>query len=151
VTLTPGGRAGCTFVNTAFDPDLSATLDVTKTVVGTVPVDDWAFNGTGLVGDFALPGEGGSLSFIVPAGTYAITETVVAGYSAAAACTTGAQGSHSVTVTLSPADRIGCIFTNTESSANSALFLPLLEKTAGAVEGNVIGNVRPLYLPALRR
>jgi hypothetical protein len=111
--LSPGEYVGCTFTNTA----QPATLIITKTVVGEAPDTDWSFAGSGEIGDFDLPGSGGSQVFDdLPAGTYSITETAKIGYDVAVLCSDGSSGVQTVTITLLPGEIAGCEFTNTAAA-----------------------------------
>jgi hypothetical protein len=102
-----------------------ASLTVTKTVVGPAPADSWSFIGPS--GTFTLPAAGGSrlIPDLAP-GTYAITETVKAGYTAAVTCSDGSSGAASVAVNLAAGIAVGCTFTNTHGGTdlNPVLFLP---------------------------
>lgn len=93
-----------------------ATLTVTKVVSGSVPDDPWQFGGSGSIGSFTLPAAGGSQVIGgLLGGSYTISETVQAGYTAAVACTDGANGAESVQVTLDLDDAVACTFTNSAS------------------------------------
>lgn len=94
-----------------------AALTITKTVVGAAPGSAWQFAGSGAIGSFTLPAGGGSKSFagLIPA-TYTISETTQAGYISEIACSNGASGTESVSVSLAAGVSVGCIFTNTKSS-----------------------------------
>lgn len=119
--LASGGSVTCTFTNTAQPQPGSIT--VVKQVVGSPPVAPWAFSGT--LGNFTLPTSGGSQTFNDrAAGSYTITESVVAGYSAAVSCNNGASGGGSVTFSLDAGQSVTCTFVNTQSSSSAVTFRP---------------------------
>ena len=117
VVLEPGQNINCLFTNTFATSSPPATLVITKTVVGGAPNSGWAFEGSGAIGSFPMPAEGGTTAFLLEAGTYTVTETLVAGYTPSVYCTDGSSGSDAATITLGPDDSAGCTFVNTGAGA----------------------------------
>ncbi len=115
-----GGPAGTRLVDavevTVYYTADTATITVTKTVVGTAPLEVWEFTGTAPIGSFTRPAAGGTGSFTVPAGTaYTITETTKAGYTTTYRVDGGqVQSGNSVTVTPTAGRTITIEFINTE-------------------------------------
>ena len=109
-----------------------ATLIVRKVVIGAVPAADWQFTGSF---SFSLPAAGGETTIGTSEGTYTVTETAVAGYSAAVSCNSGESGTNSVTVTLSADETATCTFTNTNNGpSNASLYVsPATAATIGGV------------------
>ena len=91
---------------------------IKKGVEGGLPPCNnvWAFTGTGPIGNFTLPVEGGSETFTgLPSGNYTISELLTnPGYTTSVCCDTGETGVDSVTVGLSPGETVTCTFKNTK-------------------------------------
>lgn len=113
-------------------PPDDATLIIKKVVVGTPPAADWVFTGSF---SFTLPAAGGEITFFPSPGTYTITETAVAGFTASVSCTSGETGTKSVTLTLSEGEVVTCTFTNTGSgpSTDSLYVSPAAAANIGGV------------------
>lgn len=118
VALAEGETVTCTFTNLA-----PGTLTIVK---DTVPDDpqDFPFTGTAPIGAFTLDDDGAtdptfssSASFVLPAGSYTVTEGAVAGFDLSAiTCdesdSVGDPATRSAAVALDPGDDVTCIFTN---------------------------------------
>ncbi len=110
-----------------------ATLVVTKTVVGQIPDTDWAFHGSGAIGDFTLAAAGETVTHTVFAGTYVISETVPPGYTAEVACSDGQHvAGGSISIALTAGAHAGCTFTNTAEPAA----LTVVKQVIGPVPGS---------------
>jgi uncharacterized repeat protein (TIGR01451 family) len=88
-----------------------AQIVVQKQVNGIAPADDWQFSGP--KGAWTLPALGGT-TLITPLGssTYVISETTKHGFSSSAACSNGATGGNSVSVTPNAGEIVTCTFTS---------------------------------------
>ncbi|GIV79217.1 MAG: hypothetical protein KatS3mg050_3611 [Litorilinea sp.] len=140
--LAPGDQVACTFVNTAG----TATVVITKTVVGPAPDSPWTF--TGSLGDFTLPAAGGSQTFAnLQPGTYTIRETGQPGYGPSVQCDNGAGGADSITVSLKPGQVIGCEFTNS-AQKGTLVVTKLVEGEAPESPWQFTGDLGNFTLPA---
>lgn len=108
----------CTFTNTSA---AAATLTIVKDTVPDGP-QDFAFTGSGTIGAFTLdddadPALASSASFVLPPGSYTVTEGLVPGFTLSAiVCddgdSTGDTGTRTATAALAPGETVTCTFVN---------------------------------------
>jgi len=142
ITVLPGANVTCTFVATT----QPANLIVVKQITGGTPDSAWQF--TGPNGGFTLAAAGGTQSFILPAGTYALAETLKSGYTSAVTCNNGASGSNLVTVSLQPGNTVTCTFTAT-AQAGTLTIVKLIDGTTPDSDWQFSGLNEPFTLPAV--
>ncbi|MFN8494003.1 MAG: hypothetical protein U0350_40775 [Caldilineaceae bacterium] len=123
ISLKPGENVTCTFTDT----DRPATLTVKVVVVGAAATNAWAFAGP--TGPFTVTASGGTRDISLPAGSYALAETLQNGYSIAALCSNGASGANQLNVTLKPGEHVNCVFTNTAVTVHPAIELKAVVST----------------------
>ena len=118
INLTPGLTVSCVFTNTK----LSSITVVKRTLGG-----DASFDFSGDLGSFGLSTVAGTAqrSFAnLAAGTYAVTETALAGWNAAgASCSDGSSPS---AIALAPGEDVTCTFDNTKLGS-----LTVVKRTTG--------------------
>lgn len=117
VTDTEGGIAFCGYAE--------GTVTIEK---DTVPdaAQDFSFTGSGAIGSFSLDNDAdgtlpATLSFIVEAGSYTVSEAAVAGYQTSLSCTDPssdtttdpATRTANIELAPSPTETVTCTFTNT--------------------------------------
>ncbi len=104
-----------------------ARLTVTQVVTGAPPLGSWHFGGP--LGSFALPAAGGSRSLIyLDPQTTTVSQISQPGYSTTVACSNGATGGSSVTVTLANDAPVTCTFMATYLFTPLRTFLPTVGK-----------------------
>jgi hypothetical protein len=98
--------------------DILPCLPLDEASFPAIPWDEigigWEFNlsGDALDEDFQLPLPGGSKSFQVNWGSYAVEETPMPFFETSVVCDNGAQGGSSVEIDVAPGETVQCTFTN---------------------------------------
>ena len=103
-----------------FNIQTTATITVTKTVVGAPPGTDWAFTGSSTIGSFTLDKAGATSApfTVTPGQSYTITETTKTGYTTTYKVNGGAvQSGASASVTPSAGEAVTIEFINTAADA----------------------------------
>jgi hypothetical protein len=135
VTVALGQKVTCEITNTAQKPHLTLIKHVDNGNTGATHVaTDWTLTATS--GQNVVAGPGGA-SKDTPIGTYALTESGPAGYTASSwSCTGGDLGDSNVSVTLG--DDITCEITNTAQPAKLTLVKEVDHNNTG--DGAVAGD-----------
>jgi hypothetical protein len=111
VTLGLGQSATCTITNDDIAPSLTLVKAVTKDNGGTAVPSDWMLIASGPTG-FSGSGAGVSSGASFDAGTYNLSESGPAGYSASAWVCTGVSQDDADTLTLGLGQSATCTITN---------------------------------------
>ena len=134
VTLALGESKTCTITNDDIKPSLTLVKNVTNDNGGTAVTTDFTLSASGPT---PISGAGGTTSGATfSAGTYALSETSVAGYSASAwSCVGGSQNGDDITLGLG--ESATCTITNDDKPPSLTLVKHVVNDnggTAGATE-----------------
>jgi len=138
ININPGQLVECVFIDSPEGTPATGSITVVKEVVGPDPSSDWSFTGTAGISPFTLPASGGSTTITglsLDPGTYTITESMKANYTAAVSCTPpGTGATNSVQVALSSgAPNAVCTFVNTADPATARVVKTVVGSPPGDV------------------
>ena len=144
--LSPGENAVCTFTNTANAGSIQICKDVVPNDAST-----WNFTVGGPSAGVAGPlgdGQCQTLTNRTP-GSYTVTETTQAGYTASVNCgPNGNNGTATITFTVSPGEAASCTFTNTAQTGSIQVCKEIVPPDAStwnfSVAGPTAGSAGPL-------
>jgi Prealbumin-like fold domain len=130
IALATGGSATCTIINN----DNAAHLTLVKTVTndngGTKTTADFPLTATGPSTISGTSGSGGVTNAAVNAGTYTLSETTAANYTAGAwSCSNGGGASSQVTVAF--ASSVTCTINNNDNSSALTLVKTVTNDNGG--------------------
>lgn len=120
VTVVEGDVTTCTITNTAIPPRLTLVKTVVNTHGGSAVATDWTLTAAGPTPISGVTGSAPVTAVTVTAGSYTLSETGPAGYSASAWNCAGAIVA-GATITLVPGDDVTCTVTNTDLPAELTL------------------------------
>ncbi len=131
LTLTAGQTATCTINNNDTGPFLTLVKTVTNDNGGTATTSSFTLTATGPVTISGVTGDGAVTNTAVNAGTYALSESNVAGYAAGSwACVGGSQSASNITVALG--QNITCSINNNDIGPQLTLVKTVTDTSGGA-------------------
>ncbi len=142
VNVQPGQNVTCTFAATT----QPANLTLIQKVTGMAPTSPWQLNGPN--GPFTLAAAGGTQSFALPAGNYALAETPKTGYATTVTCSNGTTGGVLASLSLKPGDAVTCTFTAT-AQPGTLTIVKLLDGVAPDSDWQFSGPNGAFTLPAV--
>ena len=133
VSVTPGSARTCTITNAAPAPQtVTGSITIHKVWEGS-PAGSADFSGD--LGSFTLDGSTTSKTFSgLDAGTYAVTEAGVAGWSLTGmGCSLPASSTgHTLDITLAEGQNLDCTFTNTANAESGTATVTVIKYVDGA-------------------
>jgi uncharacterized repeat protein (TIGR01451 family) len=130
VTLTPGQDATCTIVNDDISPKLTLSKIIINSNGGTAVATDFTLAATGPTPISGTVGSATVTAAAVNMGTYTLSETGPAGYSAGAwACSAGTLTGNNLVLALN--QNATCSITNTDIAAHLTLVKTITNDNGG--------------------
>lgn len=132
VSVANGANVTCTITNTAVQPRLTLVKAVNNGTTGaTTAATAWTLTAAGPSTITGATGSGTVTSANVPVGTFNLSETGPAGYTASAWVCTGAASTTAATVTIGLGNAAICTITNTAIAPRLTLVKRVVNQAGG--------------------